>query len=262
MLRHLTSFHNTRIERRDIWETLLAALGVGCAILILMFTVHWLNPSNIPWFIVASLGSSALIIFTTPHAPMAQPWSVFAGQLLSATSGLLAWHYIHEVWLATAFAVVLASLLMLIFSCRHAPGAATALFIALGGDAITQLNWSLLWLTMLPALIALLAFAFLYNLPFAWRRYPFNFLEHKQSSSQPDHSASPTDDDINHEDILYAANHLKGYFELSEEDFMDIYRLAKAHHVQVEQQAQAETSMYHPHNQQIIEKSLLDNDTP
>lgn len=255
MFKQLRRLRNTRIEKHDITETVISALGVGLVMLCMMWGLHWLNPSALSWFIVASLGSSALIVLSTPHAPMAQPWSVLGGQMISAIVGLFMWYHVPEAWLAASLAVVWASLLMLTFMCRHAPGAATALFFSLGGAEVELLGWSVLWLTMLPALVILITFAVLYNLPFAWRRYPYDFLAKKEKNSPP--ATTANDDELTPEDVIYATEQLKGFFELSEKDFMDIYRIAKAHHQDNLQIQQAENSMYRPEVQESLEDKIL-----
>lgn len=223
---------NIRIETHNVREAVLSTLGTALAISLLMAFSHWHNPETIPWFLIASLAASTLIVFATPHAPMAQPWSLIMGQILSGLAGLLAWQWVASPWLAATVAVSGSTLLMLILRCRHAPGAATALFIALGGPVVDQLGWQLLWSHLLPSLILLTLVAFVFNFPFSWRRYPINFLstspvEQKSNTHQIDTSMEALD----HSDLVYASEHLKGYFELSEEEFMELYRSAKEHHL-------------------------------
>lgn len=221
-----------RIETHSIKEAILTTLGVMLSMALLAALSNWLSPETTPLFLMASLAASMLIVFATPHAPMAQPWSVFMGQILSAIAGLVAWQWVSVPWLAATLAVGASSLAMLILRCRHAPGAATALFIALGGATVDAYGWHLISYHLLPSLILLLLTAALFNYPFIWRRYPLflkNLSEKLPVTSQTNAQASQTCD-LHHDDLVYASEHLSSYFELSEEEFMLIYRMARAHH--------------------------------
>ena len=47
---------------------------------------HALGAAN-PWFI-APMGASAVLLFAAPASPLAQPWSLMAGNLVSALIGV------------------------------------------------------------------------------------------------------------------------------------------------------------------------------
>ena len=47
---------------------------------------HALGGAN-PWFI-APMGASAVLLFAAPASPLAQPWSIMAGNLVSALIGV------------------------------------------------------------------------------------------------------------------------------------------------------------------------------
>lgn len=217
------------VEDNHVVELLLSTIGVFIAMVALIGVMSWLDQAaNLPWFFVASMGASALILFATPHAPMAQPWSLMMGQLLSAVCGLVAWHLFSNVWVAIPVAVASATFLMLLLRCRHAPGGATALLIAMGGPAVSTLDWQLLWVNMLPSLLTLFIVATVFNAPFKWRRYPAILAVKSAESLSP--SVTEPMQGIDHYDLVYASEHLKAYFEISEAEFMEIYQAAKAHH--------------------------------
>ncbi|HQT02810.1 MAG: hypothetical protein B7Z05_00225 [Thiotrichales bacterium 32-46-8] len=220
------------LESHSIKEALLTTTGIVLSVILLMSLSHWLNPETTPWFLMASLAASILIVFATPHAPMAQPWSLIMGQMLSAIAGLCAWQWVNTPWLAATLAVGASSLAMFLLRCRHAPGAATALFIALGGSTVESYGWLLPVSHLLPSLMLLVLVAVLFNYPFIWRRYPLFLIKplKKQPTTLQENAQASATCDLNHEDLIYASERLKSYFELSEEEFMSIYRTAKAHH--------------------------------
>jgi CBS-domain-containing membrane protein len=204
----------------------LSILGVFLAMNVLIGLMYVLNDQAHPWLLMASMGASAIIVFATPHAPMAQPWAVIMGQMSSAVAGLLSWLWFASPQMAVPFAVAGALLAMLLLNCRHAPGGATALFIALGGLEVQTLGWSLLWLCILPSVLALVWVGVLFNAPFSWRRYPL------WSRAKPVLSEIALSETINHADIEFASRQLKGYFEMSEAEFAALYQAARRHHNQ------------------------------
>lgn len=110
-----------------------------------------------PWpLLVAPVGASAVLVFALPASPLAQPWPVVGGNLISAAAGLLAAHFIPIPLLAAAVALGGAIGAMSLLRCLHPPGGACALLGALAGGA------GLLPLLALN-LLGLVAAAWLYN---------------------------------------------------------------------------------------------------
>jgi CBS-domain-containing membrane protein len=122
--------------------------------------------------IVASMGSSAVLLFAVPHGPLSQPWPVFGGHLVSAIVGVTCVKLIPAPMLAAAVAVALAIGAMHYLRCIHPPGGATALGAVIGGDAVHQLGYLFVITPVMLNATTILLVALLFNAPFAWRRYP------------------------------------------------------------------------------------------
>lgn len=90
-----------------------------------------LDGATLPW-LVAPLGASAVLVFAVPASPLAQPWPVIGGSLLSGAVGLACGHLGLPPWLAAALSVGLAIATMALARCLHPPGGACALLCALG----------------------------------------------------------------------------------------------------------------------------------
>ncbi len=90
--------------------------------------------------LVASLGASAVILFFIPNSPLAQPWPLIGGQIISALVGMICALAIPDVVIAGAFAVGSSVFAMLLLRCLHPPGAATALTPVTAGSAVTSLG--------------------------------------------------------------------------------------------------------------------------
>ena len=61
----------------------------GIAILLLGLALKYLPQVNYPFVMLGSIAASAVLLFAAPHSPMAQPWPLFGGHLISALAGWL-----------------------------------------------------------------------------------------------------------------------------------------------------------------------------
>lgn len=82
--------------------------------------------------LVAPMGASAVLLFAVPASPLAQPWPVLGGNVISALVGIAVGHIIPNPTIAAAFAVGAAIAIMSLLRCLHPPGGAVALSAVLG----------------------------------------------------------------------------------------------------------------------------------
>lgn len=139
-----------------------------------LFATEWLGRQVMgdaaPWFI-ASLGSSAVLLFAMPSSPLAQPWSVVGGNVISALVGVACAQLIPNTGLAAAVAVGLSLVVMLQLRCLHPPGGAVALTAVLGGPSVAALGFGFaVWPVAVDSLILALA-AVVFNVALG-RPYP------------------------------------------------------------------------------------------
>lgn len=150
-----------------------AWVGLLCA--------QWLSRSLLgesnSWFI-APMGASAVLLFAVPSSPLAQPWSIIGGNLVSALIGVCCASVISDVDLAASLAGALAIAAMFALRCLHPPSGAVALTAVLGGPAVRSLGYHfVLWPVAINSLL-LLAMALLFNNALR-RRYPHRAMEHR-----------------------------------------------------------------------------------
>ncbi|WP_375421817.1 HPP family protein [uncultured Sphingomonas sp.] len=105
---------------------LIAAKAVGAAAALL---------------IVAPMGASAVLVFAVPASPLAQPWSVIGGNMISALVGVCVAQVVPIPALAAGVAVAGAILAMSLSRSLHPPGGATALMAVIGGPQIAALGF-------------------------------------------------------------------------------------------------------------------------
>ena len=179
------------IDRREAWRASVgAAVGLlfaaGCCRLLAAGepTAAWL---------VAPLGASAVLVFGVPASPLAQPWSVLAGNTFSALVGIACARTIPDPALAAGMAVALAMLVMVRLRCLHPPGGATALLMVI--THTTDLHRALFPVLLNSLLLVLLGVV--YN-SLTGRAYPRAQVLSPEPGLQPVHGRrfTPADLDV------------------------------------------------------------------
>ncbi len=122
-------------------------------------------------FLVAPIGASAVLVFAVPASPLAQPWPVFGGNVVSGSVAVAVAHAIPDPALAVGLAVGLAIMGMSILRCLHPPGGAVAITAILGGDAIVKASFAYPVTLVAANSAALLAMGWLYH-RFSRHSYP------------------------------------------------------------------------------------------
>ncbi|ALS61396.1 MULTISPECIES: HPP family protein [Pandoraea] len=153
-------------------ERLRAGVGALCGIAFTGGLMLWLlGPATyIPW-LVAPMGASAVLLFGVPASPLAQPWSILGGNLVSAFVGVTCAMFIPSPVVAAATAVGISIALMFTLRCVHPPSGAVALTAVLGGPAVHSLGYGFLLEPIAVQSVALLAAAIAYH-AITGHRYP------------------------------------------------------------------------------------------
>jgi len=126
--------------------------------------------ASIP-LLVAPMGASAVLLFAVPASPLAQPWSIIGGNLVSATVGVACAGWIADPVGAAALAVALAICLMFALRCVHPPSGAVALTAVLGGPTVHALGYRFVAEPIAMQSAALLVAAIVYH-AVTGHRYP------------------------------------------------------------------------------------------
>ncbi len=133
----------------SIARQLPAALG---ALLVLLLTelasrlvLDAAGVHSLP-LLVAPMAASAVLLFCLPAAPLAQPWPVIGGNVMSALVGV-ACARVGDPLVAAPLAGGLAIAAMTVLRCLHPPGAAVAVTAVLGGAALHEAGF---WFALAP----------------------------------------------------------------------------------------------------------------
>ncbi|WP_051293842.1 HPP family protein [Pseudoduganella violaceinigra] len=164
-------------------ERLRASVGALLGLLLSATVAHTLLGDQAIWM-VAPVGASAVLLFCLPASPLAQPWSVIGGNVVSALMGALCVRMFGDGTLAIALATPLAIAAMFALRCLHPPGGAAALMVVIGGPKVHAMGFGFALGPVLLDCVVIVAAAIAYN-NLTGRRYP-----HKQVLSHPNPHAT------------------------------------------------------------------------
>jgi len=102
---------------------------------------YCLGPSSELPILIAPMGASSVLVFCVPASPMAQPWPVLAGNVVSALIAITCLKTIPDPAVAAPLALALAIAAMFPLRCLHPPGGAVALTTVLGGHAVAAAGY-------------------------------------------------------------------------------------------------------------------------
>ncbi|MCC2956492.1 HPP family protein [Massilia sp. IC2-477] len=97
-------------------------------------------------YLIAPMAASAVLLFCLPAAPLAQPWPVIGGNVVSALVGVACSQGLDPL-LGAPLAGGLAIAAMASLRCLHPPGGAVAVTAVLGGAAVHDVGY---WFVLAP----------------------------------------------------------------------------------------------------------------
>ncbi|MDB5470117.1 MAG: hypothetical protein JWR84_1677 [Caulobacter sp.] len=209
---------------QSLAERLKAFAGALIGIAITSLVTHLAVPDAgaLP-LLIAPMGASAVLLFAVPASPLAQPWSIIGGNVLSGLAGVTCVQLIPDPTLAAAAAVASAILLMSLCRCLHPPGGAVALTTAVGGHVVLAAGYSFVLVPVGLNSLILLAVALVFN-NLSGRSYPH--IAHALPPA-PHSTADPVPDvrvGFTLADIDQALRHYGELLDVSREDLDVLFR--------------------------------------
>jgi len=91
-------------------------------------------------FLLASFGSSMVLLYGYPESPFAQPKNVFFGHLVTTITGLLFLHFVPlPIFLTIPLAVGFGVGLMIFLNITHPPAGGNPIIVIIGGVSYNYL---------------------------------------------------------------------------------------------------------------------------
>lgn len=115
----------------------VAATKAGIGAMIGISLLAFSQPVFTGWdLLIAPFGASAVLLFGVPESPLARPFNVIGGHVVTATIGLIFLNYIGVYPWSLALATGLAVTTMMLTNTEHPPAGANPILVML-----TQPDW-------------------------------------------------------------------------------------------------------------------------
>jgi len=198
----------------------IACLGAAICIALTIVVCAGLplEAADLP-ILVAPLGASAVLVFAIPASPLAQPWPVIGGNIVSAVMGVGAFNLIPNLALAAGVAVGGSILAMSLLRCLHPPGGAAALTAVIGSHSIHAAGYAFAFAPVGINSIALISLAMFFHRATA-RSYPHHPAEIPEAAATLG---------LHLADIDAALEEMHESFDISREDLDALLTRAELH---------------------------------
>jgi CBS-domain-containing membrane protein len=152
-----------------VWAWFGSVTGIAvCAYL----SSRYFEPKD-STLLIGSFGASAVLVYAAIKSPLAQPRNLLGGHIISGLVGVASYQLFGDMpWLASAMAVSVAIVSMLLTKTLHPPGGATALIAVIGGEKVHGLGFLYALVPAGLGAAVLLVIALLVNNLSRHRRYP------------------------------------------------------------------------------------------
>ncbi|NOT13899.1 MAG: HPP family protein [Methylococcaceae bacterium] len=191
---------------------LIAVASSFFAILIIAWVSQIFSSNPI---LIASMGASAVIVFIIPNSPLAQPWPLIGGQLISTLVGVTCAQLIPDTVFAAASAVGGSILAMFILRCLHPPGAASALTPIASGDPAASYSLSLMPVGL--NVIVMLIMAIVIHRWVLRREYPILSGDLSAQYNKTEETSQPQKG-ISEQDLIQALQNMDIFMDISSGD--------------------------------------------
>ena len=191
-----------------------ALFGLALSGILSQVVLAWTAPgAHVAW-LVAPMAASAVLLFCVPASPLAQPWPVIGGNVVSALVGAACAQLLPDPMFAAPLAGGLSIAMMFLLRCLHPPGGAVAMTAVLGGPAVHEAGLSFALAPVGLNTVLLVLAALLYN---------------RVTGAHHAHKPVPAPSAVAVEDIDAALEHFGEAVDVSREDLAVIVNDAEHH---------------------------------
>ncbi len=125
------------MNKKNIIKSVFAGFFSTLTIGVLTFLTY---KTDYGIFLIASFGSSMVLLYGYPESPFAQPKNIFFGHLLTSIVGILFLYFIHlPIFITIPLAVGLGVGLMILLNVTHPPAGGNPIIVIIGSVSIDYL---------------------------------------------------------------------------------------------------------------------------
>ena len=153
------------MNKDKIIRSLLALIFTTITIGVLTLLTY---KTNFGLFLIASFGSSMVLLYGYPESPFAKPKNILFGHLITALIGILFYNFIPlPIYILIPLAVGLGVGLMILLDVTHPPAGGNPIIVILG-----SVSFDYLFSPILTGCLIIIAFGILLNKFVAQKKYP------------------------------------------------------------------------------------------
>ena len=125
------------MKKDNLIKSALAGLFSAITIGVLTYLTY---KTTFGLFLIASFGSSMVLLYGYPESPFAQPKNIFFGHLLTAFVGVMILNFVPlQIFITIPIAVGLGVGLMILFNVTHPPAGGNPIIVIIGSVAFDYL---------------------------------------------------------------------------------------------------------------------------
>ena len=153
------------MNKDKIIRSLLALIFTTITIGILTLLTY---KTNFGLFLIASFGSSMVLLYGYPESPFAKPKNILFGHLVTSAIGILFYNFIPlPIYISIPLAVGLGVGLMILLDVTHPPAGGNPIIVILG-----SVSFDYLFSPILTGCLIIIVFGIILNKFIAKKKYP------------------------------------------------------------------------------------------
>ena len=118
---------------KSIWAGVFSTITIGA-----LTYITYKTPFGL--FLIASFGSSMVLLYGYPESPFAQPKNIFFGHLLTAFIGIIVLKFIPlPIYITIPIATGLGVCFMILLNVTHPPAGGNPIIVIIGGVSFEYL---------------------------------------------------------------------------------------------------------------------------
>ena len=153
------------VDKKLLIQSSLAGIFSFITILILT-TLTYKTPYGL--FLIASFGSTMVLLYGYPESPFAQPKNIIVGHFLTSLVGIIFLNFVHlPIFINIPLAVGFGVMLMILFKVTHPPAGGNPIIVIIG-----SVSYDYLLTPVIVGSIILILFGVIINKFILKKKYP------------------------------------------------------------------------------------------